>query len=86
MAERYLFSFPDGRTFDTDGTKSDDDVREAYPQARITHQAELDEQGGFVAWRPYTGKQPKVATAPADATTTTTPTKAPARPAGKKAD
>ena len=86
MAERYLFSFPDGRTFDTDGTKSDDDVREAYPQARITHQAELDEQGAFVAWRPYTGKQPKAKAAADEPTATTTTTKAPAKPAGKKAD
>lgn len=56
MAEMYLFSLPDGRTFDTDGTKSVEDVRKAHPQARITHEAELDEQGGFVAWRAYQGK------------------------------
>lgn len=56
MAEMYLFSLPDGRSFDTDGTKSVEDIRKAHPQARITHQAELDENGNFVAWHPFKSK------------------------------
>ena len=84
MAERYEFTLPDGRSFDSD--KSPEEIRRIYPDARITAVVTLDDEGQFVSRAPYTAKQPKAAEAPAeeaDATTTTTTTPAPAKAKSK---
>ena len=86
MAERYEFTLPDGRSFDSD--KSPEEIRRLYPEARITAVVTLDEQDAFVSRDAFKGKQPKAAEAPADdaavdATTTTTTTPVPAKAKSK---
>jgi len=83
MAERYEFALPDGRAFGSD--KTPEEIRQLYPEARIMTVVNLDDNGEFVSREPYKGKQPKAA-APVEDTPTTTTTKAPAKPAAKKAD
>lgn len=83
MAERYEFTLPDGRSFDSD--KSPEEIRRIYPDARITAVVTLDDEGQFVSREAFKGKQPKAAEASADdadATTTTT-TPAPAKAKSK---
>ena len=81
MPERYEFTLPDGRSFDSE--KSPEEIRRIYPDARITAVVTLDEQDAFVSREAFKGKQPKAAEASAedaaDATTTTTTTPAPAK-------
>lgn len=80
MAERYEFALPDGRAFGSD--KTPEEIRQLYPEARITAVVTLDDEGQFVSREAFKGKQPKAAEAPAedaDATTTTTTTPAPAK-------
>lgn len=85
MPERYEFTLPDGRSFDSE--KSPEEIRRIYPDARITAVVTLDEQDAFVSREAFTGKQPKAVDAPADeavdATTTTTTTPAPAKAKSK---
>lgn len=82
MAERYEFALPDGRAFGSDKTPAE--IRQLYPEARITAVVTLDDNGEFVSREAYKGKQPKAAPAPVEDTPTTTTTKAPAKP--KKAE
>ena len=84
MAERYEFTLPDGRSFDSD--KSPEEIRRIYPDARITAVVTLDDEGQFVSREAFKGKQPKAAEASADetdATTTTTTTPVPAKAKSK---
>lgn len=76
MAERYEFALPDGRAFGSD--KTPEEIRQLYPDARITAVVTLDDNGEFASRAPYTAKQPK-AKAADEPTTTTTTTPAPAK-------
>lgn len=85
MPERYEFTLPDGRSFDSE--KSPEEIRRIYPEARITAVVTLDEQDAFVSREAFKGRQPKAAEAPAEdaaeSTTTTTTTPAPAKAKSK---
>lgn len=53
MAENYRFSLPDGRVHESE--KSPEAIRQAHPQAVITHTIVLDDDGRFVRTEPYGG-------------------------------